>query len=69
MFRFEHGLTIISRLAFETQGRYGFTPVINQIYARTKDINYFVALSLPARFGNDLPASVGLNFQIGFIFN
>ena len=69
MFRFEHGFTIITRLAFETQGRYGFTPVFNQVYARTKDVNYFVALSLPARFGNALPASLGLNLQIGFIFN
>ena len=69
MFRFDHGFTIISRLAFETSGRYGFTPVFNQIYARTKDVNYFVALSLPARFGNSQAASLGLNLQIGFIFN
>lgn len=69
MFRFDHGFTIISRLAFETSGRYGFTPVFNQIYARTKDVNYFVALSLPARFGNSEASSLGLNLQIGFIFN
>jgi hypothetical protein len=69
MFRFEHGFTIITRLAFETQGRYGFTPVFNQIYARTKDVNYFVALSLPNRFGNSAAYSIGLNLQIGFIFN
>jgi len=69
MFRFQNGFTIITRLAFETEGRYGFTPVFNQIYARTKDVNYFVALSLPARFGNGESASLGLNLQIGFIFN
>lgn len=69
MFRFDHGFTIISRLAFETSGRYGFTPVFNQVYARTKDVNYFVALSLPTRFGNSQAASVGLNLQIGFTFN
>jgi hypothetical protein len=69
MFRFEHGFTIITRLAFETSGRYGFTPVFNKVYLRTKDVNYFVALSTPARFGNSTPASVGLNLQIGFIFN
>jgi hypothetical protein len=69
MFRFSHGFTIISRLAFETAGRYGFTPVFNQVYARTKDVNYFVALSLPARFGDSAPASLGLNLQIGFTFN
>lgn len=69
MFRFEHGFTFISRLAFDTNGRYGFTPVFNQVYARTKDINYFVALSLPTRFGNSEAASLGLNLQIGFTFN
>ena len=69
MFRFQHGFTIITRLAFETQGRYGFTPVFNQIYARSKDVNYFVALSLPNRFGNSAAYSIGLNLQIGFIFN
>lgn len=69
MFRFSHGFTIISRLAFETSGRYGFTPVFNQVYARTKDVNYFVALSLPTRFGNSAAASLGLNLQIGFTFN
>lgn len=69
MFRFDHGFTFISRLAFETSGRYGFTPVFNQVYVRTKDVNYFVALSLPARFGNSQAASIGLNLQIGFTFN
>jgi uncharacterized protein (UPF0333 family) len=69
MFRFEHSFTIITRLAFETSGRYGFTPVFNKVYLHTKDVNYFVALSVPARFGNSLPASIGLNLQIGFIFN
>jgi hypothetical protein len=69
MFRFEHGFTIITRLAFETQGRYGFTPVFNQVYARSKYVNYFVALSLPNRFGNSEAYSIGLNLQIGFIFN
>ena len=69
MFRFDHGFTIITRLAFETSGRYGFTPVFNQVYARTKAVNYFVALSLPNRFGNADPYSLGLNFQLGFTFN
>jgi hypothetical protein len=69
MFRFNHSFTIITRMAFETQGRYGFTPVFNKVYLQTKAVNYFIALSLPARFGNSEPASVGLNLQIGFIFN
>ncbi|HZY37424.1 MAG TPA: hypothetical protein VFE53_12280 [Mucilaginibacter sp.] len=69
MFRFQHGFTLIPRLAFDTNGRYGFTPVFNQVYLRTKDVNYFVAVSLPARFGNSESSSIGLNLQIGFIFN
>lgn len=69
MFRFEHGFTIITRLAFETEGRYGFTPVFNQVYARSKYVNYFIAFSLPARFGDAAPASVGFNVQFGFTFN
>jgi hypothetical protein len=69
MFRFKHGFTVITRLAFETQGRYGFTPVFNQVYARTKAVNYFVAMSLPTRFGNSLPASIGASIQFGFTFN
>jgi hypothetical protein len=69
MFRFKNGFNIIARLAFETQGRYGFTPVFNKIYLKTKAINYFAALSLPARFGNSAPASIGANVQFGFTFN
>jgi hypothetical protein len=69
MFRFEHGFTIITRLAFETSGRYGFTPVFNQVYARTKYVNYFIAGSLPARFGNGEVPSLGFNVQFGFTFN
>ncbi|HZX58071.1 MAG TPA: hypothetical protein VFE54_05075 [Mucilaginibacter sp.] len=69
MFRFEHGFTIITRLAFETEGRYGFTPVFNQVYARTKYVNYFIAGSIPTRFGNGADPSIGINIQIGFTFN
>lgn len=69
MFRFKHGFTIISRLAFETGGRYGVTPVFNQVVARTKFVNYFLALSAPMRVGNNAPPSIGANMQIGFTFN
>ena len=69
MFRFKHGWTFIPRLAFETGGRYGVTPVLNKIVARTKAVNYFVAVSAPMRAGNSEPTSIGGNLQIGFIFN
>jgi hypothetical protein len=69
MFRFDHGFTIITRAAFETEGRYGLTPVFNHICARTKDVNCFVALSLPNGFGDNEAYFLGLNLQIDFIFN
>jgi hypothetical protein len=69
MFRFKHGWTFIPRLAFETGGRYGVTPVLNKIVARTKALNYFVAVSTPMRAGNSASTSIGANLQIGFIFN
>jgi hypothetical protein len=73
MFRLGHGFTIIPRLAFETSGRYGFTPVFNEVYLRTKAVNYFIAMSLPCRWGSDdgvmETGSIGLNVQFGFIFN
>jgi hypothetical protein len=69
IFRFAHGFNIIPRLAFETQGRYGFTPVFNKVYLRTSDVDYWFSVSLPARFGNNAPASIGANLQIGFTFN
>jgi hypothetical protein len=69
IFRFEHGFNFIPRLAFETSGRFGFTPVFNKVYARTRDADYWFSVSLPVRFGNNLPASIGANLQIGFTFN
>jgi len=69
MFRYPHGFTFISRLAFETAGRFGVTPVFNKIVLRTRALNYFIAGSAPIRFGNNEPASIGANLQFGFIFN
>jgi hypothetical protein len=69
MFRFKHGWTLIPRLAFETSGRYGVTPVLNKLVARTKALNYFVAVSAPMRAGNSAPTSIGGNLQLGIIFN
>ena len=68
MFRFRHGFTFIPRLAFQTDGRYGITPVFNQIVCNTPKINYFVALSLPMRVGNSELPNIGIGFQIGMIF-
>lgn len=62
------GYTLASRLAFETAGRYGVTPVLNKTFRRPGPVNYFVAVPLPVRFGNDRPTSVTLGFQFGISF-
>ena len=68
MFRYPKGFTFILRAAFETNGRYGFTPVFNKVVVRAKTVNYFVAVGLPARFGNDTPSSFGTALQLGVSF-
>ena len=69
IFRFDGGNNLITRLAFETSGRYGFTPAYNRTYLRTKDVNYFFTIGLPARFGNNATATVTLTLQLGLTFN
>ena len=63
-----HGFTFAGRAAFETSGRYGFTPVLNYAVKKNKNSNYFVAVPLPVRFGNDHPTSLTLGFQFGLAF-
>lgn len=63
-----HGFTLANRLAFETSGRYGITPVLNKVIKKGKDCSYFVAVPVPARFGNDQPSTVGIGFQFGISF-
>lgn len=63
-----NGFTFAGRAAFETSGRYGLTPVFNKVVKKNKGSSYFVAIPLPARFGNDLPTSFGIGFQFGVSF-
>ena len=63
-----HGFTLANRVAFETSGRYGVTPVLNKVIKKSKDCNYYVAIPVPARFGNDQPSTVGVGFQFGIAF-
>lgn len=63
-----HGYTFVGRLAFETSGRYGFTPVLNKAVIKNKNSNFFVALPLPVRFGNDHPTAFSPGFQFGIGF-
>lgn len=68
MFRFKHGFTFIGRAAFETNGRFGFTPVFNQVIKKGKDASLYLALPIPVRFGNDQPTSLTASLQIGVSF-
>jgi hypothetical protein len=68
LFGLGKGWTLATRAAFETSGRYGFTPVLNKIVKKSAGCSYFVAVPVPARFGNDLPETVTVGFQFGIIF-
>lgn len=68
MFRRSHGFTFTLRAAFETNGRYGLTPVFNQVVVRSKQIGYFAAVGLPMRAGADKPLSFGSALQLGVVF-
>ncbi|WP_199539326.1 hypothetical protein [Dyadobacter luteus] len=63
-----HNFTFAGRMAFETSGRYGITPVISKIVRKGPTNSYFVAVPVPVRFGNNHPASLTAGFQFGIIF-
>lgn len=62
------GFTFAGRAAFETSGRYGFTPVLNKVVIKNRQSNWFVAIPVPFRFGNDHPATITIGFQFGISF-
>ncbi|WP_295668020.1 hypothetical protein [uncultured Mucilaginibacter sp.] len=68
LFRFTRGYTLVSRLAFESSGRFGFTPALIKIIKRGKDCNLFTAVALPARFGNNQAPSLSSGLQLGLTF-
>jgi hypothetical protein len=63
-----NGFKISARAAFETAGRYGFTPVFTKTIYTRKSNSYYISFGLPARFGNDKPGSIGTALQIGTAF-
>jgi hypothetical protein len=68
MFRFPHYFTINARLAFETSGRFGATPVFSKVVKRNPGSSLFVAVPLPIRLGNNAQPSVGVGVQVGVSF-
>lgn len=68
LFALGKGYTLATRAAFETSGRYGFTPVLNKVLLKNKNSSLYIALPLPARFGNNQPSSLSVAFQFGIAF-
>jgi hypothetical protein len=68
LFRFDRGFGMVGRLAFESNGRFGFTPVLNKVIIKKTTHNYWLAAPFPVRFGNNQPTSVGVGMQFGVGF-
>lgn len=68
MYRLGKDFTLIGRAAYETSGRFGFTPILSKVFKRYATHNYFAALLLPTRFGNGHEPSFTLSFQFGIGF-
>jgi hypothetical protein len=64
-YKYKNGFALVSRLAFETGGRYGFTEIFNKNLVKKDNYNLFCAIPVPVRFGSGKPASVGLAVQFG----
>ncbi|MDR6197158.1 hypothetical protein [Siphonobacter sp. SORGH_AS_0500] len=68
LLRFHKGYVVALRAAFETSGRYGFTPVLSKTVIKKESHGYFVALLLPLRFGNNHGVAFTPGFQFGINF-
>jgi hypothetical protein len=68
LYRLGHYFTLIGRVAYETSGRYGFTPILNKVLIRNKQTTVFAALLLPARYGNQHRPAYTVAFQFGVGF-
>lgn len=62
------GFGFAGRLAFETSGRYGLTPVFNKVIKKNKGSAFYIATPLPVRFGNKQPTSFSAGLQLGISF-
>ena len=68
LYRLGKDYILIGRVAYETSGRYGITPILTKVYKRYENHNFFAAILLPVRFGNYHNASATLAFQFGIGF-
>lgn len=68
LIRLKNGYTFAGRVAFETSGRYGFTPVLAKVIKKNKDHNFYISMPFPFRFGNNHEPTLGIGFQVGIGF-
>lgn len=61
-------LTFAGRVAFETSGRFGFTPIFTKTVIKKKDHSFYLSVPFPFRFGNNAIATVGSGLQVGIAF-
>ena len=63
-----NGYTFAGRLAFESTGRFGFTPVFSKVIVKGKYSNFYNGTPLPVRLGNDKPLTFSPSIETGFTF-
>ncbi len=63
-----NGYTFAGRLAFESTGRFGFTPVFSKVVVKGKYSNFYIGTPLPIRMGNDKAISFSPSVETGFTF-
>jgi hypothetical protein len=68
VFRLKNGYSLITRIAFETAGRFGESTVLAKAFTPSKKNSLFVAVGIPIRFGNNLPATIGASLFFGIAF-
>ncbi|GCD78742.1 hypothetical protein JCM31826_22240 [Thermaurantimonas aggregans] len=57
-----------ARIAFESNGQVGFTPVIGRTFYHLKNSNFSVSIPFPFRFGGNLPTTLSVGLQLGWGF-
>ena len=63
-----NGYSFAGRVAFETSGRFGVTPVISKTIIKNTNSSFYISLPFPIRLGNDHPATFTSGLQLGIAF-
>lgn len=67
LFRFPGNWSLYTRMAFETSGRYGFTPSISKIVYRARHNNFFVTVPVPLCFGKIIQHPLVLVYKWAYV--